>query len=149
VPPTRKVVLNRAWLFALGYAVFAYAFHSVGNATGLYVRYWWFQLAAHYVSASAVALLVARVGLEIGLRGSKLAAFVVVFAGAGAVGWEVVEFLGLFENLHFWGIEDSAVDLLADAVGIGSVLLLLRTRVRPVLNPDDDATLASLTDATK
>ncbi|MFB6155976.1 MAG: hypothetical protein ABEJ22_08775 [Haloferacaceae archaeon] len=140
----RRVLVNRAWLFALAYALFAYTFHSVGNATGLYVRYWWFQLLTHYISASAVALLVARVGLGIGLRGTRLAAFVVAFAGAGAVGWEVVEYLGLFANLHFWGFDDSAVDLLADAVGIATVLLLLRTRVRPALDPGDETTFRGL-----
>jgi hypothetical protein len=144
VPSIRRILLTRAWLFALSYALFAYAFHSYGNATGLYVRYWWFQLAAHYVSASAVALLVARVGLDVGLRGRSLVGFVVFFATAAAVGWEFVEYLGLFENLHFWGIEDSAVDLLADAAGIGTVLVLLRTRIRPVLDPTDETTLGSV-----
>lgn len=127
----------RAWLFAIAFAAFAYGFHAVGNATGLYTRYWWFQIAAHYVSASALALLVARVGLALGLPWRRLVPFVVVVAGAGAVSWEVVEYLGLFENLHFWGVDDSLLDLAADAVGFATVLVLLwKTRVRDAVDPN-------------
>lgn len=141
----RRLVVNRAWAFALSYGFFAFAFHTVGNDTGLYVRFWWFQLLAHFVSASAVALLVARVALDAGLSGRRLVVFVVVFSGVGAVGWEAVEYLGLFENLHFWGFEDSLLDLAADAVGIATVLVLLRTRVRPVIDPNAETpSLASL-----
>lgn len=135
MPPLRRVLLSRAWLAAIGYALFAYGFHTVGNQLGFYVQYWWFQIAAHYVSASAVALVLARTGLDMGLRGRRLVAFVVGFSFLGAIGWEVVEYLAIFENLHFWGIEDSLMDLAADAVGVASVLALLGTRLRPVIDP--------------
>lgn len=131
----RRVLRSRSWFYVLAFAAFAYAFHKVGATLGFYSRFPWFQIAAHYFSATGLALVVARVGLDVGLRGRRLAGFVVVLAALGAVGWEVVEYLAVFPWLHFWGIDDMLIDLVADALGVATVLVLLRTRLRPVVDP--------------
>ncbi|MFB6163589.1 MAG: hypothetical protein ABEJ31_00345 [Haloarculaceae archaeon] len=131
----RRLVRSRAWLFAVAFGLFAYLFHKVGSAMGYYPRFFWFQMAAHFLSATAMALLLARAGLDGGLRGRALVAFVLGFSALGAVGWEVVEYLGVFPSLHWWGLDDSLLDLCMDTLGVATVLSLLGTRVRPVINP--------------
>lgn len=136
-----ELLASRAWLFAIGFGAFAYSFHKVGAALGYYPRFFWFQMLAHLLSAAAMALLLARFGLDSGLVGSRLVAFVVAFSLVGAVGWEVTEYLNLWPNLNWWGIEDSLLDLAMDALGVGTVLVLLRTRLRPVVDPTDSTQL--------
>ena len=131
----RQVLFSRAWLFAVGFGVFAYSFHKLGSILGYYPRFFWFQMVAHFLSAMAMALLLARFGLDSGLRGQSLIVFVVGFSIVGAVGWELVEYLELRSDLIWWGIEDSLLDLTMDAIGIAFVLFLLRTRLRPVIDP--------------
>ena len=131
----RRLLVSRAWLFALGLGVFAYAFHKVGSVLGLYPRFFWFQMAAHFLSATAMALLLARFGLDTGLRGRALWLFVIGFSIAGAVGWELVEYFELWPTLIWWGIQDSLLDLLMDALGVLTILVLLKTRLRPVIDP--------------
>lgn len=135
----RRVFLTRAWIYAwvvaIGFGAFAYSFHKVGALQGWYGRWWWFQIAAHYFSAAGVALLLARVGLDLRLRGPRLVAFVVGLTAVGALGWEVAEYLALFPKLHFWGVDDMLIDLAADSAGILTVLALLRTGLRRVIDP--------------
>lgn len=131
----RRALRSRSWFYVLVFAAFAYSFHKVGATLGFYSRFWWFQIVAHYLSAAGVALVLARVGLDARLRGRRLDVFVAVLAALGALGWEVVEYLAVFPFLHFWGVEDMTIDLAADALGVGTVLLLLRTRIRAVLDP--------------
>lgn len=130
-----RLLFSRAWLFAIGFGVFAYSFHKVGASLGYYPRFFWFQMLTHFVSATAMALLLARFGLDAGLRGSRLVLFVVVFSAVGAVGWELTEYFKLWPDLNWWGIEDSLLDLGMDALGIALVLILLKTRLRPVIDP--------------
>lgn len=134
----RRLVLSRAWLFAVGFGVFAYSFHKVGSILGLYPRFFWFQMVAHLLSAAAMALLLVRFGLVVGLDGRRLVGFIVAFSIVGALGWELVEYLELRSDLIWWGIEDSLLDLSMDALGIGLVLYLLRTRLRPVIDPTQE-----------
>jgi hypothetical protein len=110
------------------WGVAAYAFHAVGNANGLYLKHWWFQIVAHYWSATAVAGLLAVAGLSLDLRGRRLAAFVVGLTAVGAFGWELVEFLGVFEHLNFHGFGDFLVDTASNTAGLATVLALLRRR---------------------
>lgn len=131
----RRLLFSRAWLFAVGFGLFAYAFHSVGARLGYYPRFFWFQMVAHVLSAAAMALLLARFGLDAGLRDRRLVGFVVGFSVVGAVGWELAEYFKLTPGLHWWGIEDSLLDLAMDAIGVAVVLLSLRTRLRPVVDP--------------
>jgi len=133
--PISRVAFSRAWLFAVAFGLFAYGFHKVGAVSGFYPRFFWFQMVAHYLSASAMALLLVRFGLTAGLQGRRLVVFVLAFSLVGAVGWEVVEYLKVFPSLHWWGIEDSLLDLGMDALGVASVLILLRTRIRPLVDP--------------
>lgn len=133
--PLGRLLFSRAWLFAIGFAVFAYSLHKVGASLGYYPRFFWFQLVTHFVSATAMALLLARFGLDTGLRGSRLVLFVVAFSAVGAVGWELTEYFNLWPNLNWWGIEDSLLDLAMDSLGVALVLVLLRTRLRPVIDP--------------
>lgn len=135
MPSIRRLVASRAWLFAVAFGLFAWAFHRVGAVSGYYPRFFWYQMVAHFLSAAAMALLLARFGLDVGLRGRVLVAFVVGFSVVGAVGWEVAEFLAVIPGLHWWGIDDSLLDLAMDAVGVAVVLLSLRTRLRPVVDP--------------
>jgi VanZ family protein len=90
----------------------------------MYVRYDWFQVAAHFWSATAMALILVVASRSLRLDGFAALAFVVGLSAVGAFGWELVEYLGIFENLHFWGFEDSLIDLTADAIGVGLVLVL-------------------------
>lgn len=131
----RRLVFSRAWAFAIGFGLFAYAFHKAGSILGFYPRFFWFQMVAHFLSAAAMALLLARFGLDAGLRGRRLVGFVVGFSVVGAIGWELVEYYRLVPSLHWWGVEDSLLDLAMDAVGVSVVLLSLRTRLRPVVDP--------------
>jgi hypothetical protein len=145
-PPTPST-RRRLWAVALVWGLAAYTFHAIGNANGLYVRHWWFQIVAHYWSATALAGLLALTGLSGGLRGRRLAAFVVALTVAGALSWEVVEYLGVFPHLHFHGLGDSLVDVTADAVGLWTVLALLRRRDRSTRGGDASATPAASTPA--
>lgn len=131
----RRVLLSRAWLFAISYGLFAYVFHQIGAESLWYPRFFWYQLVAHFLSASGVALLLARFGISAGLDGRRLLVFVVAFSLAGAIGWEVTEYLGIWRGLHWWGIDDSLLDLSMDLLGIGTVLFVFRTRFRAVLDP--------------
>ncbi|MFB6156062.1 MAG: hypothetical protein ABEJ22_09210 [Haloferacaceae archaeon] len=119
---------RRLWVVAALWGAAAYVFHAIGNANGLYLQYWWFQIVAHVWSATALAGLLSVAGLTVELRGRHLVAFVVVSTTAGALGWELVEYLGVFPNLLFHGLGDSLLDLTADAVGLGAVLRLLGRR---------------------
>lgn len=127
---SRNAGWDRSWGVVILWALFAFSFHSAGNVNGMYERYWWFQVIAHYWSASALAALFARAGLSLGYRGWRLVAFVVGFSAVGALGWELVEYLKLFENLHFHGFDDSAIDLVADSVGVTTVLAYLWHKTR-------------------
>lgn len=48
-----------AWTAAVVWGVAAYLVHAVGNHTGLYFEYGWYQNLTHACSASAMAALVA------------------------------------------------------------------------------------------
>ena len=135
MPSLRRLLLSRAWLFAVAFGCFAYSFHKIGARLGYYPRFFWFQMAAHFFSASAMALLLARAGLDMGLRRRPLVGFVIAFSLVGAVGWEYLEYIKFFKALHWWGIEDSLLDLGMDALGVGTILALLGTRIRPVIDP--------------
>jgi hypothetical protein len=110
------------------WGVAAYVFHAVGNANGLYLKHWWFQIVAHYWSATAVAGLLAVAGLSLDLRGRRVVVFVVSLTAVGAFGWELVEFFGVFEHLNFHGFGDFLVDTASNTVGLATVLALLRRR---------------------
>ena len=135
MPPLRRLLVTRAWLFAIAFGLFAYGFHKVGSVTGLYLEFGWFQIAAHFLSAAAMTVLIARTALDMGLTGRAFLAFVLAFATLGAVGWEVFEYLQIIPSLIWWGIGDSLLDLAVDAVGVATVLVLFRTRLRPALDP--------------
>lgn len=138
MPSVRRLLVSRAWLWAAAFGLFAYVFHTVGSAMGYYPRFFWFQMVAHYLSASAMALLLARAGLDSGLRGRGLVGFVVGFSLVGAVGWEVVEYLGIFPSLHWWSVQDSLLDLVMDGFGVATIIALLGTRIRPVVDPTQE-----------
>lgn len=119
-----------AWLLAFAWGAAAYAVHAVGNAAGWYARFGWYQNLTHAWSASALALLAATAGLALGYRRRRrLAGFVLAAAAAGALLWEAVEFAGLLDPygvpLHFHGFHDAAVDMGANAVGVGLALAAL------------------------
>jgi len=127
------------WLLAIGYGIVAYAVHQSGVILGYYPRFFWFQLVTHFLSASAMALLLVVVGRRLGLPPVWLVAFVFAFSAVGAVGWELVEYLGVFPALNWWGIEDSLLDLAVDAVGVGTILALFRPRPRRDASPGPSA----------
>lgn len=126
-----RAALRRGWLLALLWGLVAYGVHKIGAVTGLYLRYGWFQNVTHACSASAMAALLAVVGLSLGYRGRRLVAVVVVGSLLGAVGWELVEYFGVLDAygiwLHFHSVEDAAVDMGANAVGVGATIAALRT----------------------
>jgi hypothetical protein len=131
----RRLLLSRGWIWVLSFGLFAYLFHKIGSVSGFYPRFFWFQMLTHYFSASAMALLLARVGLDAELRDRTLVVFVVGFSLVGAGGWELLEYYRVVPSLHWHGIEDSALDLVMDGAGVGTVLFLLRTRFRPIIEP--------------
>ena len=126
--PLPSLSRRRLWGVAACWGLAAYVFHAVGNANGLYLKHWWFQIAAHYWSATAVAGLLAVAGLSLDLRGRRLVVFVVSLTAVGAFGWELVEFYGVFEHLNFHGFGDFLVDTASNTVGLATVLALLRRR---------------------
>lgn len=70
-----------AWLQGLPWGVFVYGGHTYGVLAGLYLTYSWFQMITHAASASGLAVILGLLGLELGYRGRRLLAFVVVLAG--------------------------------------------------------------------
>lgn len=126
MPPDRPSLL--AWSVAVTYAVGAYAVHRKGVMLGLYPRFFWFQLVTHFLSASAMAVVLVALGRTIRLPSGRLVAFVLACSAFGAVGWELVEYLGIFPRLHWWGVDDSSMDLVVDGVGVGAVLVVERIR---------------------
>lgn len=130
----------RAWSIAVGYAGFAYALHKVGASLGYYPRFGWFQVVTHFVSASALALLLVRAGQTASLSPTGLLVFVVVGATVGALAWELVEYLGLYPGLHWWGVDDSLLDLTVDAVGVTVALVRHRDALVPPPGPSPAAT---------
>ena len=125
-----RPAIERGWQVAVLWGLTAYGVHKVGAITGLYLRYGWFQNVTHACSASAMAALVAVFGLSLGYRGRALVAFVVTGSLVGAVGWEVLEYFSVLDAygiwLHFHGFDDAAVDMGANAVGVGATLGVLR-----------------------
>jgi hypothetical protein len=96
-------------------------------------------MVTHFVSASALALVLLRAGQAVGLSGSDLLALTVVGVAAGAVCWELIEYLDLIPWLHWWGLDDSLLDMTMNTVGLAVVLARHRTALRDrptVLDPD-------------
>ena len=119
----------RAWVPGLVWGVLAYGVHKVGVINGYYLEYGWFQNLTHACSASALAALVAIVGLHLGYRGRRLVAFVVVGSALGAVGWEVIEYFGVLDPYGIYFIfhdfHDAAIDMVSNSVGVAATLLVL------------------------
>ncbi|MFB6268122.1 MAG: hypothetical protein ABEI31_10715 [Halodesulfurarchaeum sp.] len=133
--PTR-----RTWLLAISYGLFAYGIHKIGVILGYYRGFFWFQLLTHFLSASALALLLLLVGRTLSLSPSSLVVFVLAGSAVGAVGWEVVEYLGVVPWLIWWGPTDSLLDLTNDLIGIVVVLALHRVRGRTFRPTDSSST---------
>jgi len=121
--PTRST-----WIAAALYGLGAYSIHKTGVILGWYYDFFWFQLLTHFLSATALALLLLLAGRTLGLSGRRLLTFVVVGAAVGALSWELVEYLKIFPWLIWWGPADSFIDLVFDALGVSTVLLLDRAR---------------------
>jgi hypothetical protein len=106
--------------------------HTLGATSGLYLTYGWFQNLTHAASASALAGLVAVIGITFSYRQGTLLAFVIGATAAGAIGWEVVEYFGLLDAygvwLHFHSVQDMLVDMSANAVGVTAALIVLYVR---------------------
>lgn len=122
MPPSTLRPRSHPWVWSLGFAGFAYGFHKTGSILGYYQELFWFQLLAHLVSSMALTLLLRNLGVGLGLQGRPLVYTVVGLAVIGSVGWEVVEYLGIFPDLIWWGLGDSLLDLTMDSVGIAAVL---------------------------
>jgi hypothetical protein len=117
--------------------VVALLVHTVGNETGLYFQFGWYQNLTHAWSASALAGLLAVAGLRLDLRGFRLVAFVIALATVGALTWELVEYVGLLDPLgvplHFHDVNDAMVDMVSNAVGVSATLgfVWARTGLEP------------------
>lgn len=131
--PTVRSWLERIdvglWGAGLLWGAVAYGIHKYGALAGLYLAYPWFQNLTHAASASGVAILVGLVGLEHGFRGRGLLGFVVVGTILAALGWEAIEYLGWLDKygvyLMFHDINDAAVDMVSNLVGLGVALGIL------------------------
>lgn len=125
------------WMVGLGWAAAVYSVHKYGALAGWYFTYPWFQNVTHAGSASGVGVLLGLVGLELGYRRGRLLLFVVGLSALGAVGWELVEYLGWLDNygvyLYFHDLNDAAVDMVSNAVGTTVALAYLwwRTGLDP------------------
>lgn len=128
---------RRVWGVGILWGIFVYSFHKYGAIVGLYLAYPWFQNLTHAASASGVAILLGLAGLHYHLGGRRLLVFVVVGTALGATGWEVIEYLGWMDQfgvyLLFHDLDDAAVDMASNAVGVGAALLALwwRTGLDP------------------
>ena len=124
MPPSLPLPRRHTWLVSVGFGGFAYSVHKVGSVLGFYQEFFWFQLLTHLLSSSAMALILLNGGHELGFHGRALVWFVVVLGAAGALSWELVEYLEIFPTLIWWGPEDSLLDLLMDALGVATMLRL-------------------------
>lgn len=124
MPPSSPIPRRHPWLVSFGFGCFAYSFHKVGSLLGLYQEFFWFQLLTHLLSSSAMALILLNSGHALGFQGRALVWFVIVLGAAGALSWELVEYLEIFSNLIWWGLDDSLLDLLMDAIGVVAMLRL-------------------------
>ncbi len=122
MPPSSLRPRNHPWVWTVGFAGFAYGFHKTGSFLGYYQEFFWFQMLAHLISSTALTLLLRNVGVGLGLQGTPLVFMVVGLAAIGAVGWEVIEYLGIFPDLIWWGLGDSLLDLIMDTAGIATIL---------------------------
>jgi hypothetical protein len=113
-------------MLALSYGLLAYAIHKVGVIMGFYYTFFWFQLLTHFLSSTALVLLLLVAGRTIGLEATGLVAFVVGAWLVGILSWELVEYLDLVPWLIWWGIGDFLVDLASDTVGLVTVFLAVR-----------------------
>lgn len=117
------------WGPGLLWGAVAYGIHKYGALAGFYLAYPWFQNLTHAASASGVAIIVGLVGLERGFRGRRLLSFVVAVTILAALGWEAIEYLGWLDQygvyLMFHDINDAAVDMVSNFVGLGVALGLL------------------------
>lgn len=124
-----RAVDTRAWVPGLLWGALAYGVHKYGAVVGFYLEYPWFQNLTHAASASGVAILVGLFGLELGYRGRRLLAFVLVVTAAAAVGWEVIEYLGWLDRfgvyLMFHDLNDAMVDMASNTVGVTLALAAL------------------------
>lgn len=122
MPPSPPLPRSHPWLVSVGFGTFAYSFHKVGSVLGFYQEFFWFQLVTHLLSSSAMALILLNSGHALGFQGRSLVWFVVVLGFVGAIGWELVEYLEIFPNLIWWGLDDSLLDLAMDAIGVATIL---------------------------
>lgn len=109
----------------------AVALHAIG-ALGFYSSVWWYDHVAHTLSASivagvgyAVTRAVDKYDEAIHLPSQFMALFIFVFVMAFGVTWELLEFLsgylsnvlGMASVVTQYGLHDSVIDLVFDAVG--------------------------------
>lgn len=113
-------------MLAISYGLLAYAIHKVGVIMGFYQSFFWFQLLTHFLSSTALVLLLLLAGRTLGLDGTGLVAFVIGAWLVGILTWELVEYLDLVPWLIWWGIEDFLVDLASDTVGLLTVFVAVR-----------------------
>lgn len=139
---TRDSPSRRAWLFAITFGIVAYGIHKTGVILGWYYEFFWFQILTHFLSATAMALLLLMAGRQLRLSSTGLVAFVLVGSAIGALSWELIEYFDVVPWLIWWGIEDSLLDLTADAVGVAMVLLFHRLRFRLGGGTVTDSTVA-------
>lgn len=118
------------WLLTISYGLGAYSIHKTGVILGFYPAYFWFQLLTHFLSSTALVLLLLVAGRSLGLGSTSLLAFVLGGWILGVFTWELIEFLDLVPWLTWWGIEDFLVDLASNTVGLLTVLGSYRARNR-------------------
>lgn len=118
-----------AWGVGLLWGLVVYGVHKYGAIVGLYLAYPWFQNLTHAASASGVAVLLGIAGLHWHLQGRRLVLFVLLGTALGAVGWEIVEYLGWMDRfgvyLMFHSFDDAVVDMASNAVGVATALFVL------------------------
>lgn len=132
-PPTKPS--RGTWLLAISYGLVAYSIHKTGVILGFYPAYFWFQLLTHFLSSTALVVLLLVAGRSLGVGSTSLLAFVLGGWLLGVFTWELIEFLDLVPWLTWWGIEDFLVDLTTNTLGLLTVLASYRSRTQSGPDP--------------
>ncbi|MGV8152347.1 MAG: hypothetical protein ACP5OG_04650 [Candidatus Nanoarchaeia archaeon] len=105
---------------------FIFASMFLGEINSFYMKYWWWDLFLHGLSAIILGLLafsliyILNKEKKITLRPEFIALFAFCFALAGGALWEILEFSidSLFEtNMQKSGLRDTMADIMVDALG--------------------------------
>lgn len=122
----KKLKVDYPEEFEIIILLFIFASIFLGEFNSFYIRYWWWDILLHGISAIILGLLafslvyiLNREG-KIKLKPGFIALFAFCFAVAGGAVWEIFEFLidyFLKTNMQKSGLLDTMTDIIVDTMG--------------------------------